>query len=274
MIKGVFKNKQALIGLSLILLVTILAVFAPFIAPNDPYKIDAVNKFLPANREYPLGTDQLGRCVLSRLIFGARYSLGIAVPTLLALSIIGLVTGTAAAYIGGWFERVFLIICDIFMAFPPLIVVISLSGAMGQGVSMILAAVIFSMWVWYAKVIRTYAGIEKAKDYVLASKIAGCSGTRIILLHLIPNILPQCLVLLSTGIASLILMVSGFSFLGLGFLVGTPEWGAMLGQARSSFYSHPNLVIYPGICILITSAGFNLFGEALRDVISPKEASQ
>lgn len=272
--KALFRNKQALIGLSLMLFISIIAVFAPLIAPNDPNKIDATSKFLSASREYPLGTDQLGRCVLSRLIFGARYSLGIAVPTLLALGSIGLALGTAAAYIGGRFERVFLIVCDIFMAFPPLIIVLSLVGALGQGVGIILAAVIFSMWVWYAKVIRTYAGAEKAKDYVLASKIAGCSGLRIVLHHIIPNILPQCLVLLSTGISSLILMVSGFSFLGLGFEAGTPEWGAMLNQARSSFYSHPNLVIYPGIGILITAAGFNLFGEALRDVISPEGASE
>jgi peptide/nickel transport system permease protein len=272
--KAFIKNKQALIGLALILFVSAIAVFAPLIAPNDPNKIDALNKFLSANGEYPLGTDQLGRCVLSRLIFGARYSLGIAVPTLLALGTVGLVLGTAAAYIGGRLERGFLIVCDIFMAFPPLIIVSSLVGAMGQGVEIILTAVIFSMWVWYAKVIRTYAGIEKAKDYILASKIAGCSGLRIVLHHIIPNILPQYIVILSTGVAALILMVSSFSFLGLGFEAGTPEWGAMLNQARSSFYSHPRLVIYPGICILLTAAGFNLFGEALRDVISPEEVSE
>ena len=272
--KALLKNKQALIGLALILFVSTIAVFAPLIAPNAPNKIDVLSKFLPASPEYPLGTDQLGRCVLSRLIYGARYSLGVAVPTLLALGAIGLALGTMAAYIGGRFERVFLAICDIFMAFPPLIVVLSLVGALGQGIGIIVAAVIFSMWVWYAKIIRTYAGIEKAKDYIMASKIAGCSGPRIVLHHIIPNILPQCIVLMSTGIASFVLMVSGFSFLGLGFEAGTPEWGAMLNQARSSFYSHPSLVLYPGVCILITAAGFNLFGEALRDIISPGEVSE
>ncbi len=274
MTNALFKNKQALLGLALMLLVIMIAVFAPFLAPHDPHKIDALSKFLPASREYPLGTDHLGRCVLSRLIFGARYSLGIAVPILLVLGVIGLALGTAAAYLGGRLERVFLVVCDIFMAFPPLVIVLSLVGALSQGVEIIVAAVIFSMWVWYAKVIRTYAGIEKAKDYILAAKIAGCSDLRIIVQHIIPNILPQCLVILSTGVASFILMISSFSFLGLGFEAGTPEWGAMLNQARSSFYSHPRLVIYPGLCILITAAGFNLFGEALRDVISPEEASQ
>jgi peptide/nickel transport system permease protein len=274
MMKKVLHNKQALVGSMLILFVLIVAVFAPLIAPNNPNAIDAMNKFQSGSRNFPLGTDHLGRCVLSRLIFGARYSLSISLPTLIALSVIGLSIGTAAAYRGGRTERVFLIICDIFMAFPSMIIVMSLAGALGQGVGIILFSVIFSMWVWYAKVIRTYASIEIAKDYIMAAKISGCGGLRVILYHIIPNILPQCIVLLCTGIASLILMISGFSFLGLGLAAGTPEWGAMLNQARSSFYSHPELVVYPGICILITATGFNLLGEALRDSISPAEASE
>jgi peptide/nickel transport system permease protein len=274
MMKKILRNSQALLGIMLILFVLTVAVLAPVIAPNNPNTIDAVNKFQPGSRSFPLGTDHLGRCVLSRLIFGARYSLSISLPTLMALAAIGLSVGTAAAYRGGWIERVFLIICDIFMAFPSLIIVMSLAGALGQGVRIILFSVISSMWVWYAKVIRTYAAIEIAKDYIMAAKISGCGGPRIILCHIIPNIVPQCIVLLCTGIASLILMISGFSFLGLGFTAGTPEWGAMLNQAKSSFYSHPELVVYPGICILITAAGFNLLGEALRDIISPAEASE
>lgn len=274
MVKKILRNKQALAGLMLILFVLTIAVLAPVIAPNNPNTIDAVNRFKPGSRGFPLGTDHLGRCVLSRLIFGARYSLSISLPTLMALAAIGLSVGTTAAYIGGRIERVFLIICDIFMAFPSLIIVMSLTGALGQGVKIILFSVIFSMWVWYAKVIRTYAAVEIAKDYIMAAKIAGCGGPRIVLCHIIPNILPQCIVLLCTGIASLILMISGFSFLGLGLAAGTPEWGAMLNQAKSNFYSHPELVIYPGICILITTAGFNLLGEALRDIISPAEAGE
>lgn len=274
MIKKTLHSKQALIGLFMILFIAAIAVFAPLIAPNDPNKIDVLKKFLPASADYPLGTDQLGRCVLSRLLTGARYSLEIAVPTLLAIGMVGITLGTAAAYIGGRLERIFLVICDIFMAFPPLIMVLSLVGALGQGVNNILIAVFFSMWVWFAKVVRTYAGIEKGKDYVTASKIAGCSDVRIIMHHIIPNILPQCIVYLSTGIASLILMVSSFSFLGLGFEAGTAEWGAMLSEARSNFYSHPALVVYPGLCILFATVGFNLFGEALRDIISPEEVSQ
>jgi peptide/nickel transport system permease protein len=274
MIRKILRDKQAMIGLIMMLLVTAAAVFAPAIAPNDPNEINAFDKFQPGSPVFPLGTDHLGRCVLSRLIFGARYSLSISFPILLALGAIGLTLGTTAAYIGGQAEGIFLTVCDIFMAFPSLVIVISLTGALGQGVRIILISVVFSMWVWYAKIIRTYAAIEMSKDYIMASKISGCGGLGIIIRHIVPNILPQCIVLLCTGIASMILMISGFSFLGLGFAPGTPEWGAMLNQAKSSFYTHPELVIYPGLCVLITAAGFNLFGEALRDMIAPAEASE
>ncbi|GAB2559810.1 ABC transporter permease [Gracilibacillus alcaliphilus] len=274
MIKKLLKSKQAMIGLTLIVLVTLVALWAPLIAPHDPNKIDVLNRFMSASSQYPLGTDQLGRCVLSRLLIGASYSLGIAVPTLLVLGIVGLTLGTASAYVGMRWERVFLSICDIFMAFPALVIVLSLIGALGQGLLSILLAVAFSLWAWFAKVVWSYARMEISKDYILAAKIAGCSDRRIILYHIIPNIFPQFLVYLSTGIAGMIIMISGFSFLGLGFEAGTPEWGAMLNEARSNFYSHPELVFYPGLCVLITAAGFNLFGEALRDMISPEEVNE
>ena len=274
MINKALHNKQALAGLIIILFIVTVAVFAPFLMPNDPNKIDVLEKFLPAGNEYPLGTDQLGRCVLSRLIIGARYSLGIAIPSLLAVGVMGITLGTMAAYTGGRLERIFLMSCDIFMAFPPLVIVLSLVGALGQGGGNILIAVFFSTWVWFAKVVRTYAKLEKNKDYVTASKIAGCSDMRIIVRHIIPNILPQCIVYLSTGIASVILMVSSFSFLGLGFEKGVAEWGAMLNEAKANFYTNPSMVLYPGACILLAAAGFNLFGEALRDIVSPEEVSR
>ncbi|MFC6650744.1 ABC transporter permease subunit [Paenibacillus rhizoplanae] len=274
MIKRTFTNKQALLGITIIIALTLAAAAAPLLSPHNPNRIDVLHKYLPASSAYPLGTDQLGRCVFSRLLYGARYSLGIAVPMMLLLGGIGIVLGTAAAYIGGKVEQCFLIICDIFMAFPPLVVVMSLVGALGEGISNILLAILFSMWVWFAKIVRTYAGMEMSKDYITASRIAGCSDARIIFHHVIPNIFPQFIVYLSTGIASLILMVSSFSFLGLGFPAGTPEWGAMLSEARSSVYSHPLLLLYPGLCVLLAAAGFNLFGEALRDITTPEGAGE
>lgn len=269
--KKILTNRQAMIGLSMIFFVICIAIFAPIIAPNNPEEINPLYKFSKKSTEYPLGADQLGRCVLSRLIYGARYSLGISIPALFILAIISVLLGTLSAYIGGRFDRFFSVICDIFMAFPPLIIVLSLVGALGQGILNILIAVVFSMWVWFAKITRSYVLLEKKKGYITASKIAGCSDYAIITQHIIPNVLPSIIVYFSTGIASMILMISGFSFLGLGIEAGIPEWGAMLSSGKAYLYTHPLMLVYPGTCILFTAAGFNLFGEALRDIISPEE---
>jgi peptide/nickel transport system permease protein len=198
----------------------------------------------------------------------------IAFPSLLAIGVLGTVLGTAAAFLGKIPERVFLWLCDVFMAFPPLVIAISLIGSFGTSVWSIFIAVFFSSWVWFARLVRTWARAEKAKDYITAARISGCGGFDIVFRHIIPNVLPQCVVYLSTGVASVILLVSGFSFLGLGFPAGTAEWGAMLSDAKSYFYSHPELLLYPGLCILLTAVGFNLFGEALRDIVSPDEVCE
>lgn len=274
MVRAMLRNKQAVIGLVIILLFSLAALFAPVLAPNDPNAVDVLLKFKPASAEFPLGTDGLGRCVLSRLLYGARHSLMIAVPSLAAIGVLGTILGTVAAFSGKIGERIFLWFCDVFMAFPPLVIAISLIGSFGASVNSILVAVFFSSWVWFARMVRTWARTEKSKDYITAAKIAGCGNCGVIFRHIIPNILPQCVVYLSTGVASVILLVSGFSFLGLGFPAGTAEWGAMLSEAKSYFFSHPELLIYPGLCILFAAIGFNLFGEALRDVISPEEVCE
>ena len=271
MVTNILKNKQAVLGLVMIGVVLLLAVLAPILAVNDPLEIKPELKFKGSQAAYPLGTDQLGRCVFSRLLYGARYSLGIAIPTIFIVALISLVLGTFSAYLGGVTDRIFSIISDIFMSFPPLLVILSLVGALGQGIKNIVVAVVFSMWVWYAKVVRSYEKKKKNKGYVTAAIISGCSNVQIILKHIIPNILPSLIVYFSTGVAGMILMISGFSFLGLGLETGVPEWGAMLSNGKAYLHSHPKLILYPGLFILFTAGGFNLFGEALRDIVSPKE---
>lgn len=271
MVQKALKNKQAMIGLIMIFIVVCIAIFAPFMVANNPEEINPIYKFAKPSTEFPLGTDQLGRCIFSRLIHGARYSLGISIPILITLVIISMFIGTISAYIGGRLDRFFSIVFDIFMAFPPLLVILSLVGALGQGILNIMVAIAFSMWVWFAKIVRTNVLLEKKKGYITASKVAGCSDSKIIIQHIIPNILPSLIVYFSTGVARTMLMISGFSFLGLGIGAGVAEWGAMLSNGKTYLYSHPLLIVYPGICILFTAAGFNLFGEALRDIISPEE---
>lgn len=271
--KKLFKDPQALLGLALIVLVLCVALLAPVLAPNDPKLIDTTCKYLPLGGRYPLGTDQLGRCVLSRLLYGARYSVVISIPTLMLLSVIGLLVGTLSVCAGKKVDFVWNMICDIFIAFPALIIAIAVIGVLGKGIENIALSVLIATWAWFVRVVRSYALTEMSRDYILAARISGCSTPKIVFQHLLPNIAPQFLVYVSTSVASAIIMVSSFAFLGLGLPAGTPEWGAMLNDARTGLYSHPELLLYPGLCILLTSAGFNLFGEALRDHLTPEETS-
>lgn len=271
MFRKALNNKQLLFGLSVIMIFIITAVIAPIIAPNNPYEADISKKFLSPSYDFPLGTDQLGRCVFSRLIYGARYSLSIALPSLFILAILSTVIGTISAWFEGFLDKLILLLCDVFMAFPPIVIVLSLLGTLGQGSMNLIISIVLSMWIWFVKVIRSYVLIEKRKNYIVAAKISGCNSWDIILKHIFPNIAPLVIVYFSTGIAAIILMISGYSFLGVGLSENIPEWGIMLSSSKQYLYSNPMLIIYPGLCILLTSAGFNMFGEALRDTLSPKE---
>ena len=249
MIHKLLKRPQAIIGLCLIAIVIVIAIAAPAFSPHDPELVNLSQKYAQPDAEYPLGTDQLGRCTLSRLLYGARYSIGISLPVLLILSVIGLIVGTFSAF------------------------AIAVIGVLGNGLQNIAVSVVIATWAWFVRIVRSYSVQEMGKDYILAARISGCNTGKLVFRHLIPNILPQFLVYVSTGVASSIIMVSSFAFLGLGLPSGTPEWGAMLNDARTALYSHPELLIYPGLCIFVTAAGFNLFGEALRDILTPEEDS-
>lgn len=271
MVKKLLKNPQALIGLILIMLVLIAALAAPLLAPNDPNQVDNAKKYLEPCAEYPLGCDALGRCELSRLLYGARYSISISLPVLVLLAVIGLALGTLSACAGERAGRVMTALCDTFISFPVLIIAVAVIGILGNGLQNLVIAIVIAMWAWFTRMVRAYAVSEMGKDYIVSARIAGCSTANLITKHLIPNIMPQFFVYLTTGVASSILLVSSFAFLGLGLPTGTSEWGAMLNDARACIYSHPELLIYPGICIMLTAAGFNLFGEALRDILTPEE---
>lgn len=268
--KKFFENKQVTIGFIMVLCVISIATLAPFIIPNDPYDGDIANKFAANGEKYPLGTDQLGRCVLSRLMLGATYSISISFVTLLILAAISTFVGVTSAFYGGVYDYIISALCNIFMAFPPFAVVLSLSNVLGEGIKSLILSLVISMWVWFVRLIRSYVKVEMKKDYIVSSKITGCSNLKIIIFHLVPNLIPMLLVYFSTSIAALILMISGYAFLGVGFDPNTPEWGAMLSNGKAYFYSSPKMIILPGICILFTAAAFNIFGEGLKDVLKPK----
>ena len=257
MIHKLLKRPQAIIGLCLIAIVIVIAIAAPAFSPHDPELVNLSQKYAQPDAEYPLGTDQLGRCTLSRLLYGARYSIGISLPVLLILSVIGLIVGTFSACAGKKADHFITILCDVFIAFPSLIIAIAVIGVLGNGLQNIAVSVVIATWAWFVRVVRSYSVQEMGKDYILAARISGCNTGKLVFRHLIPNILPQFLVYVSTGVASSIIMVSSFAFLGLGLPSGTPEWGAMLNDARTALYSHPELLIYPGFMprdIVIDSA--------------------
>lgn len=266
MIKKIVSNRQAVIGLVLISVVIITAIFSPILAFNDPLKGRLEDRFLDASSQYPLGTDQLGRCIYSRLIFGSRYSIGISLPILLITIIISFVVGIVSGYYGGLIDRILVGVCDIAMAFPPIMIVLVLMGALGQGMVGLIISIIISIWVWNAKIIRSAVIVEKSENYIVAARIDGSSDLKIMVKHITPNIASQILVLMSLGMGDIIIMISSFSFLGLGVDSTLPEWGAMIGVAKKYIYSRPHLILYPGFCILFTVVGFNLLGEAIRDI--------
>lgn len=266
------RNPQAVIGFAMIALFLLVAAFAPLLAPNNPYEQNLLHKYGGPDSRYPLGTDQLGRCVLSRLIYGARYSLGISLPVVALLGAIGIVDGCFSACAPRAIQTALRYVCDVLIAFPAVVLAAAFTGVAGNGIATLVVSVVVSMWAWFVRMAGAYARVEMGKGYALASQIAGCGTPGLVFKHIMPNILPQYLVYLSTGVASMIIMVSGFAFLGLGFTAGTPEWGAMLNEARKSLYAHPELLMYPGLCIAATAAAFNLFGEALRDVLEQGEA--
>jgi peptide/nickel transport system permease protein len=262
---------QGIIGLALIAIFIALAIAAPLLAPNNPNTTNISMKNAAPSAEYPLGCDQMGRCELSRLLYGARYSLGLSIPALVLLAAVSLFIGCYSSYKGGMIDEIVRLLCDIFMAFPLIVIAMALVSAVDNSVISIIAAVGISMTAWFLRMVRSYAKTECGKEYVESAGISGASELRIVLKHLIPNVLPQFVVYFTTGIATAILSVSSFAFLGVGLIAGTPEWGAMLNEARNSIYTNPGLIVYPGICLIVCCAGFNLLGEGLRDSIGKED---
>ncbi|OPX44926.1 glutathione transport system permease protein GsiD [Ruminiclostridium hungatei] len=265
------RKKTMVVGLALIAAFILIALWAPVLAPNDPNATDLSRKNAAASAEFPLGCDQMGRCELSRILYGARYSMGLSVPVLVLLAAVTLFAGCYCGYKGGIADRIAGLFCDILMAFPLIVIAMALVTSIDNSVLCILAAISISMSAWFMRMVRSYARSECGKEYIESARLAGASELRIVMKHLIPNVLPQFLIYFTTGIASAIISVSSFAFLGIGLIAGTPEWGAMLNEARNSIYTNPGLIIYPGICLVLCCAGFNLFGEGLRDFIGRED---
>ncbi|WP_304942590.1 ABC transporter permease, partial [Vallitalea guaymasensis] len=256
MIKKFIKNKKCKVGLIIILVIIIFGVIYPIVSPNDPYAVSSADKYIGLSTRFPLGTDSFGRCVLTRIAVGTKYSLLVSFVIIGAISVISLLVGTIPTYYGGKYDRAFVAVCDVIMAFPQMIFVLVLIGILGKGIGNLMISMIISQWAWYAKFVRGYVLEEKNKGYVKAAIASGTKSYKIILRHIIPNILPAFIVYVSVGMGRVILELSAFSFLGLGVSPEIPEWGAMLNENRKCIFTHPELMLYPGLCIFFTAMAF------------------
>ena len=274
MVGRLIRNRAAVGTIGLVLIVALIGIFVPFIAPNDPYATDILNKFAGFSQQYPLGTDNLGRCILSRMIYGIRPTLGLAVLTMLGTIGLGALMGLLAGYFRGIVEEVIMRTVDVMLSFPSQIMVFAVVALLGISVQNVILANVFIKWAWYARMIRTGVMQYRDRNFVRFSRCIGTPESFILFRHLVPSIAADLAVLSSLDVGWAIINISTLSFLGLGVQAPTPEWGAMLSEAKNVLTSNPVQMLVPGIAVVILVAAFNLMGDALRDVLDPKEVQK
>lgn len=275
---GLSKNgkkrwKATALVIMLSLSVAIVA-YTFLILKYDPALVDLANRLLPMSFDHPLGTDHLGRDVLTRLLLGAQQTVGYGLIALLVAVVIGVPFGIIAGFKGGLVDRILMRIADAFLSFPDTIVAIVLSGLLGAGIENLLLAIVLVKWVSYARLVRSTVLTERQKDYIMMAKINGLRTGRIMSKHLFPHIIGNVLVLASLDLGKIILLISSLSYIGLGAQPPAPEWGAMLNDARPYFQSNPSLMIYPGIMIVFVVFLSNLLGDYFRDKFDVKKEVQ
>ena len=261
------------LGLFLVVSLLLAGLLAPWLPLDDPTKINLPDRLLSPSTEHPLGTDHLGRDTFSRIVHGARMTLLAAAATLGLSMTIALTVGILSGYRGGWPDTALMGVVDLLLAFPSLILAIAVAGALGPGLFNVLLAAGAVWWVGHARIIRGVTLGARQMEYVTAARAAGAGGPRIILKHIAPNILGPIIVIASLDVGWIILGIAGLSFLGLGAQPPTPEWGAMLNDARPHLQTAPRLLLLPGTAIFIAVLGFNLLGDGLRDILDPRTAS-
>lgn len=264
------RDKLALVGLGVIVAVAALGLFAPFLVPHDPVQVDLGQKLIRPCAEYPLGTDHLGRCIFSRVIYGTRVSLSTAVLILTVIIFISVPVGTVSGYVGGKLDNMVMRFIDILLAFPGLVLALVIAGMLGPGLINVMIALSAVWWVDYARIIRSMVLSVKEKEFVAAARASGATHSQIIYRHVLPNIISPVIVLATLDMGKLILTISGLSFLGLGAQPPTPEWGAMLNDGRPYMQVAPHLMLFPGLAIMLLVLAFNLLGDGLRDAFDPR----
>ncbi len=265
-------NPMTMIGLAILLFLVFIAAFAPWLAPQDPFAQDLAARLQPPGSEnYLLGSDGLGRDILSRLMYGARITLYIVTLVVIIAPVAGLLVGTVAGYAGGWADVVLMRITDIFLAFPRLVLALAFVAALGAGIENAVLAISLTAWPPYARIARAETLTFRHSDFIHAVRLQGAGPLRIITRHIWPLCVSSLVVRVTLDMAGIILAAAGLGFLGLGAQPPTPEWGAMISEGRRFILDHWWVATMPGLAIFTVSLAFNLLGDGLRDVLDPKE---
>ena len=272
--RSVFQDRSAVAGLAILVLVTLVAIFANVIAPYDPTELDPTANLASPSRDHWLGTDNLGRDLFSRLVYGARWTLGAAGLAAAGIVLLGVTIGVIAGYFGGIIDDLLMRLVDVLLAFPSIILALAIVGMMGPSLVNVLIGMVAVWWVDYARVVRGLTLRVVQHDYVLSAHCCGCGSGRMIVRHILPNVIPSVIVLATLELGALMLAISGLSFLGLGAQPPTPEWGTMLSDGRLFFLNAPQLMMYPGIAITLVVLGCNLLGDGLRDALDPRQRAR
>jgi peptide/nickel transport system permease protein len=264
------RDKLAIAGMVIIALFIIAAVFAPLLAPYSPIEQTLLQRRQPPSRQHWMGLDEVGRDILSRIIYGARVSLQIGLLSVSLAIVVGSILGAVAGFVGGWLDDVIMRLMDILLAFPGLLLAIAVVSILGPGLMNMLYAIAFVSIPVYARIMRASVLSVKEQDFVMAARAVGVTTVRILWREILPNAVTPVLVSGTLGIATAILDAAGLSFLGLGAQPPTPEWGSMLGEGRGSVFTAPHIVVFPGLAIMLNVLGFNLLGDGLRDALDPR----
>jgi peptide/nickel transport system permease protein len=265
----------ARVGFIAALILVFSALLAPWIAPANPAAQNLQARLESSSRAHWMGTDELGRDILSRVLYGARISLLVSVCVVSGCGLIGLTMGMLAGYAGGWFDRfINLLLINAFLSFPGILLAIAFAAFLGPGIGKVILALVITGWAGYARLARAQVLKVKELEFILAARSLGGSHVRLMVRHLLPNILQPVLIQATIGMAGAILAESTLSFLGLGVLAPIPSWGAMLNDARGHLFDAPHMVVFPALAVMTAVLSFNLLGDAWRDWLDPRTRSQ
>ncbi|AJY44694.1 ABC transporter permease [Martelella endophytica] len=266
-------NPLAAIGLAIVLLLIVMAVFAPWLAPYSPFGQSLGERLQPPSMEHWMGTDELGRDILSRVIYGARITLMIVALVAVISAPIGLIAGAVSAYFGGWTDRIMMGITDVFLSMPKLILALAFVAALGPGIENAIIAIAITAWPAYARIARAETMTFRSSEFIDAVRMQGASSSRIIFRHILPLCTSSMIIRVTLDMAGIILTAAGLGFIGLGAQPPLPEWGAMISRGRTFILDQWWVATMPGFAILVVSLGFCFLGDGLRDVLDPKQGA-